>query len=120
MGVKGGFARTNPTPKKLKMEFITGLKAAFMACIEGVIKGGEVQADSLSAMEVAVKQMLHEVGNEVMGQWLEAQDAKYPADQQACGCGQAADYVRRREGVSLTLMGRGHYRRAYYVWESWH
>jgi hypothetical protein len=120
MGVKGRFARTNPTPKRLKMEFITGLKAAFMACIEGVIKGGEVQADSLSAMEVAVKQMLHEVGNEVLGQWLEAQDDKYPADKHVCECEQAADYVRRREGVSLTLLGRVHYRRAYYLCEACH
>src|SRR5258708_36543334 len=65
-------------------------------------------------MEVAVKEMLHEVGGEVLRQWLEAQDAKYPADKQPCECGQQADYVRRREGVALTLSGRVHYRRGYY------
>ncbi len=45
----------------------------------------------------------------------EAQDAQYPADEPACACGQQAKQVRRREGVSLTLWGRVHYRRAYDV-----
>jgi hypothetical protein len=65
------------------MEFITRLKAALIGSIEQAIKGSEVKAESLSQMEVAVKQMLHEVGNEV----LEAQDEKYPADERGCGCG---------------------------------
>jgi hypothetical protein len=102
------------------MEFITSLKAAFMECIRETLKEGTLQAESLSAMEVEVKQMLHEVGSEVLGQWLEAQDAKYPAEEQGCSCGQQAHYVRRREGVSLTLSGRVHYRRAYYVCEHCH
>ena len=102
------------------MEFITSLKAAFMECISGALKEGEVQAESLSAMEVEVKHMLHEVGGEVLRQWLEAQDGKYPADEQGCACGQKAHYVRRREGVSLTLLGRVRYRRAYYVCDACH
>jgi hypothetical protein len=72
-------------------------------------------AASLSAMEVSVKQMVHEVGNAVLRQWMEAQDGKYPADSQAWACGQTAGYVRRWEGVSLTLLGRVSYRRAPYV-----
>ncbi len=58
------------------MEFIARLKAALLACISDVVKSEPVEAvTSLSAMEVNVKQMLHEVGNTVMRQWLEAQDA---------------------------------------------
>jgi len=102
------------------MEFIAAMKAALVACIGPVVKGGVAEGESLSAMEVAVKEMLHEVGGEVMRQWLEGQDAKYPADERACGCGETAAYVRRREGVTLTLSGRVHYRRAYYVCESCH
>ena len=80
------------------MECITRLKEAFIASIGSVIKRGAVQADSLSELEVEVKQMLHEVGGEVLRQLLEAQDEKYPADEQPYACGEQAGYVRRREG----------------------
>jgi hypothetical protein len=98
------------------MEFITRLKGVLLTCIQEEVRGeqGEAAA-SLSAMEVAVKGMLHEVGNALMSEWLNAQDGKYPADTQACACGHEATYVRRRDGVSLTLLGRVSYRRAYYV-----
>jgi hypothetical protein len=98
------------------MEFITRLKAVLLRCIREAVNSEAVEAAaSLSAMEVDVKQMLHDVGNALMSAWLEAQDDKYPADTQACACGQQAAYVRRRAGVSLTLLGRVSYRRAYYV-----
>jgi len=102
------------------MEFITALRSALMGCIPEVVKATEVTAESLSAMEVSVKGMLHEVGNAIMQQWLEAQDEKYPADAQVCECGAQAGYVRRRAGVSLTLLGRVAYRRAYYLCEQCH
>ena len=102
------------------MEFITALRSALMGCIAEVVTGAEVTAESLSAMEVSVKGMLHEVGNEIVRQWLEAQDEKYPADERDCACGCQAGYVRRRKGVSLTLLGRVTYRRAYYVCEQCH
>jgi hypothetical protein len=102
------------------MESITRLKVAFMESVGEAIKAGEVEAKSLSEMEVSVKQMLHEVGGEVLRQLLEAQDEKYPADEQRCACGQQATYVRRREGVSLTLLGRVTYRRAYYLCDTCH
>ncbi len=72
-------------------------------------------AGSLSEMEITVKAMRQEVGNAILSQWLEAQNGKYPADTQACACGAQAVYVRRRDGVRLTLLGRVRYRRAYYV-----
>lgn len=98
------------------MEFITRLEAALQGCVSDVMKTEAVDsAESLSAMEIGVKAMLHRVGNAVLAQWLEAQDGKYPADSQPCDCGQQAVYVRRRDGVSLTLLGRVAYRRAYYV-----
>jgi hypothetical protein len=98
------------------MEFIAKLKEALLATVERVVSSeGGASADSLSAMEVEVKQMLQEVGNAALGEWLEAQDGKYPADEQTCACGAKAAYVRRREGVSLTLLGRVQYRRAYYL-----
>jgi hypothetical protein len=35
-------------------------------------------------MEKTVKQMLHELGNEILCQWLEAQEQKYPDDEKGC------------------------------------
>jgi Uncharacterised protein family (UPF0236) len=102
------------------MEFIAALKEALVACIEPVIKAGRVEAESLTGMEVAVKEMLQGIGGEVLRQWLEAQDDKYPAEERACECGEKAVYVRRREGVAITLSGRIRYRRAYYVCEGCH
>ena len=88
------------------MEFIARMKAALLTYVSEVIKNEGVEAaTSLSAMEVAVKQMLHEIGNTVLVEWLEAQDGKYPADFQPCECGHPAQYVRHRNGVSLTLLG---------------
>jgi hypothetical protein len=102
------------------MEFIARLKKALIEEIGTSLKEGEVGVGSLGEMEVAVKEMLHEVGNAVLEQWIEGQDEKYPADERGCECGGVAHYVRRREGVSLTLLGRVHYRRSYYVCETCH
>ncbi|MHB8752919.1 MAG: UPF0236 family transposase-like protein [Aggregatilineales bacterium] len=97
------------------MECITRLKEAFIGCIGSVINEVGVSAESMAEMERALKQMLHEVGGVALGRMVEACDEKYAADEQRCECGQQARYVRRREGVSVTLLGRVHYRRAYYV-----
>jgi Uncharacterised protein family (UPF0236) len=102
------------------MEFITNLKQALISRAEELLAAGSEQASSLSEMEVALKAALHEVGNGIMRAWLEAQEEKYPADEESCACGQAAHYVRRREGVSLTLLGRVAYRRAYYLCDHCH
>lgn len=79
---------------------------------------GEVAACSLSEMEITIKQMAHELGNEMMRQWLEAQDEKYPVDERPCECGNKASYVRKRKGMVITLQGRVYYRRTYYVCEN--
>lgn len=55
------------------------------------------------------------VGNEVMRQWPEEQDEKYPTGEQCCECGEKARYVRRRQGMAIALQGRLYYRRAYYL-----
>lgn len=99
------------------MEFITRLHEALVKTVAEVIRDsqGELKAESLSAMEQAVQRMNQAVGKEVMRQWLEGQDEKYPVDRRACACGEQAEYVRRREGMSITLQGRVYYRRAYYL-----
>lgn len=105
------------------MEFITHVQESMMQQLPEMIKSyeGDVSAKSLSEMEVCVKQMLQELGNKFIGQWLEAQEQKYPDDVKGCPyCGAETVYVRRREGMSITLQGRVYYRRAYYLCSSCH
>ena len=98
------------------MEFITELQSELTHCVEQVLHkaSGNIQAGSLGAMEQAVRQIMHELGNEVMAQWLNAQDDRYPCAESTCECGEIAHYERKREGRVITLQGRVTYRRAYY------
>lgn len=57
--------------------------------------------------------VLHGVGCCVVKEWVEIQEPAYPVERVACLCGREANYVRRREAVSLTLHGKVSYRRAY-------
>jgi hypothetical protein len=115
--VKESLTNKTHTTKRLTMDFITHLQQTLTQQIPEIMEGyaGNSCAKSLSEMEVALKQMLHEVGNAILGQWLEAQEQKYPDDCKKCvHCGAEANYVRRRQGMSITLQGRVYYRRAYY------
>lgn len=101
------------------MDFIIEIQEQLLSHLPAIIEkyGGQAEVESLSEMEKQVKQMSHDLGNEVMRQWLEAQDEKYPSDQKACACGEGAKYIRRREGMAITVQGRVYYRRAYYLCE---
>lgn len=99
------------------MDFITYAEQAVKAALPGIIESyrGDIKARDLSKMERAIKQLGQAVGNELMKGWLEAQDEPYPAATRPCCCGEQAEYVRRREGMSITLQGRVYYQRVYYV-----
>ena len=98
------------------MKCIEELKAALHETIKQVMaaQGSEERVDSLTKMEESLREALNEVGNYGLGEWLTAQEAKYPAATVGCACGNQAEYVRQREAVSITLFGRVRYRRAYY------
>ena len=103
--------------KRLQMDFITHVQERMLAQLAEIMAEyeGAVNAASLSEMETTVKQMTHQVGNEVLRQWLEAQDQQYPDDERPCPhCEQVAKYVRRRSGMIISLQGRIYYRRTYY------
>jgi len=99
------------------MNLITYVQEKMVEILPEILStyAGEIGDVDLSAMEQQVKQMSHEVGNEVLKSWLEMQDGKYPAAAQPCPhCTAQADYVRRRSGLAITLLGRVYYRRSYY------
>ena len=95
------------------MDFITYVEQAMKEALPGLIESyrGEIRANDLSEMERHIKQLGQAVGNELMKQWLESQDEKYPAADRPCSCGGQAKYIRRREGMSITLQGRVYYQR---------
>lgn len=100
------------------MEFITFLQEQLSAYVPEVIAAyeGETQAASLSEMERSLKAALQAVGEVALEHWLAAQTPPYPADEVNCPhCGEAAHYVRWREALSITLLGRVTYRRPYYA-----
>ena len=68
------------------MEFITYLQQRLGEQVAAIIAEyeGEITANDLSEIEVAVKHMTHKLGNEIIQQMLEAQEPPYPADYQTC------------------------------------
>jgi hypothetical protein len=105
------------------MDFINYRQQPMIRQLPDIIRAyeGDRSAHTLSEMESAVKQMLHELGKVILHQWLEAQEPKYADDYRSCPhCEGQVAYVRRREGMSITLQGRIHYRRAYYLCRACH
>lgn len=100
------------------MEFITYLQQQLGEQLSEIINGyeGEITASNLAELEVSIKHMTHELGNQVLQEVLEAQDERYPAEERPCPhCGGRACYERRRKGMVMTLQGRVYYRRTYYL-----
>lgn len=76
---------------------------------------GQGEPESISEMERRVKRTLQHVGTLWLRCWLEQVDGAYPEPQVPCPCGEEAKYVRRRDGMIITLFGRVYFRRAYYL-----
>lgn len=76
--------------------------------------GEGLAAESVRAMESAVRELTSQVGQVVLSEGLSRQEGKYPADSVAGECGGQASYERRWEAMTLTMHGRVSYRRAYY------
>lgn len=98
------------------MEFIEYLQNGLLSRARELMAdfGTLPTAASLSMMESAVQGLTSVLGQTVLGDWLTKQEGKYPAERVACECGEQAHYERRREAVTITLLGRVSYERAYY------
>ena len=70
---------------------------------------------SVSEMEERLQGLMRDIACFSVGRWLEEMDGKYVLPEVPCPCGQKAQYVRRREGVIVTLFDRVRFRRAYYL-----
>lgn len=71
---------------------------------------------SVAEVENGVRRFLHEVGRQSLQQVLTHSDARYPEAERACPhCEQTATYQRCREASLISLFGKVHYRRHYYL-----
>jgi hypothetical protein len=68
---------------------------------------------TLREVELGMRQILQEVGRQALGQVLTKSDQAQPGIR--CECKQKARYRCRREGMVITVFGRVHYKRSYYL-----
>jgi len=99
------------------MDYTTKLLDRLMLLVEERIRYDLEQGEpsSISEMERRVHRTLRDVGAIWLGEWMEEMDGPYPQPSVPCSCGEEAAYVRRREGVIITLFDRVSFRRAYYL-----
>jgi hypothetical protein len=71
-------------------------------------------------IEIGVREAMQQVGRAFLGKMYEAEEERYPPEEVTCDCGGNAKYHFRREGKTLSCLGRVSYRRAYYVCPSCH
>lgn len=99
------------------MDYTTRLMSRLIPLVEEQIRSDLEQGEprSISEMERRVQRTLQDVGAIWLREWMEEMDGAYPQPHMPCSCGEEAEYVRRREGVIITLLGRVNFRRAYYL-----
>lgn len=99
------------------MDYITRLCERLFPAIEKdvqeEIEGGPPQ--DITEMEQRARQLAQRIAVSCLQAWLEEMEGPYVASEVSCPCGGKAHYVRRRPGVLLTIVGRVHFQRAYYL-----
>ena len=73
----------------------------------------EAEEVGMGEIEQGMRQLLQEVGRQALGQILEKSDPVAPSIR--CQCQHKAHYRCRREGMVITVFGRVHYKRSYYI-----
>jgi hypothetical protein len=76
---------------------------------------GSTETWTLKAKEAAVLAGITAVGKELLSGLLRLHETPYVADTVPCRCGGQAEYQRRREGGTQTLVGEVRVKRAYYL-----
>ncbi len=74
------------------------------------------ESGGVMAIEEEMREVLREVGAKGLGRILSEQDQqKEHQGELPCPCGQQAEYQRKREAVVVSVFGRVHYCRGYYL-----
>ena len=98
---------------KFSTEFMQQIGQLFVAELEAQLEGQEEVR--IAQLEATLREMLRQVGARCVGEYLTAQESRYPAATVACACGGKAEYVCRRQAKILSVFGWVSYRRAYYI-----
>jgi len=77
----------------------------------------QLEESELSAVSIeeSIREIAQQIGAILLGVMLGRLEGLYPEKAIPCTCGGHARYLFKREGVLLTVFGRVHYQRAYYV-----
>jgi hypothetical protein len=79
------------------------------------------ESGGVMAIEEEMRAVLQQVGAKGLGQVLSKQDERKERKRElGCQCGKQAEYQRRREAVVVSVFGRVHYWRGYYLCPSCH
>lgn len=74
------------------------------------------ESGGVMAIEEEMRAVLQQVGAKGLGQVLNKQDERKERKRELhCQCGQQAEYQRKREAVVVSVFGRVHYWRGYYL-----
>ena len=70
---------------------------------------------TLTDIEQMTREVLHQIGNEVVKQTIMKQTQPYPEPSVVCECGGEANYIRQRTVKLHTLLGKVEVKRSYYL-----
>lgn len=78
------------------------------------------EGEGICEVETRLRELVREVGAQALGQYLEQQDKQVQEREVICACGEAMSYVCKRPATIVSVFGRVHYRRGYYLCEDCH
>ena len=91
-------------PKSLMTQLVEQMKS----CVQ------EQLVDAVS-LEECVRAAMHQLGGMLLEALADSMEERYPPETVPCGCGCRAHRHSKREAVLLTVYGRIHYHRTYYI-----
>ncbi len=97
------------------MEFSTKVIEELAKIMVQELEKVETGDEGIMGLETKVRQMLKAIGAEAVRQYLSRKDPAGESQTVSCECGEQAKYHSRREAVILSVFGKVHYQRRYYI-----
>ena len=101
---------------KFSTKVIEEMAAIMVKELEQVEEGDE----GIMGLETGMRKMLQAVGVKAMGEYLSRENKEGEARTVRCKCGGQAKYHSDREAVVISVFGKVHYHRRYYVCPTCH
>jgi hypothetical protein len=102
------------------MEFSTKIIETMAAILAEEIERVETVDNGVMGLETQLREVLKEVGGKALSRYLSRANPAGESVTLACPCGERAKFHSWREAVILSVFGRVHYQRRYYVCDHCH